>query len=52
MNGSSEGAMNGGFLEGREKGAGKEGRAGAGGRDEGGNDKGSAPSREEGPTLW
>lgn len=42
----------GGFLRGGEEGAGREGRAGAGGWGEGGNDKGSAPSREEGPTLW
>jgi len=37
MNGSSEGAMNGGLFEGEGEGC--------------GNDKGSAPSREEGPTL-
>ena len=30
----------GGFLRGGEEDAGREGRAGAGGRDEGGNDKG------------
>lgn len=41
----------GGFLRGGGEGAGREGRAGAEGRDEGGNEKGSAPSREEGPTL-
>lgn len=52
MNGSSEGAMNGGLFEGWEEGAGMKGRVGAGGRGEGGNEKGSAPSREEGPTLW
>ena len=42
----------GAFLRGAGESAGREGRAGAGGRGEGGNDKGSAPSREEGPTLW
>ena len=52
MNGSSEGAMNGeAFLRGGMEGAGREGRTGTGGRGEGGNDKGSAPSWEEGPTL-
>jgi hypothetical protein len=44
--------MNGGFLRGREEGAGREGRAEAGGRGENGNEKRSAPSWEEGPTLW
>lgn len=44
MNGSSEGAMNGGLFEEWEEGAGREGREGSGGRVEGGNDKGSAPS--------
>ena len=44
MNGSSEGAMNGGLFEEWEEGAGREGREGSGGRGKDGKEKGSAPS--------
>lgn len=54
MNGSSEGAMNGGLFEGGEEGAGREGKAERGQRvgAKVGTTKGRHLPGGEGPTLW